>query len=266
MAIARPSVRDELARFAVGAGVRLHVETHAEASREGEAIAVLASLDGATYETYDALAGGRDGRGGDPERARRFLAASVVEDLEGVGFGSEVERYGSLAGWFLRHPHAGRLADLVVPEYLEHELPDDGELEAVEQAVYAVLDEQDPGKNPYESSHREGCEREIWADRDAEKLLEPHEIDAKVSVEKRCRGCRADRRLYARVIKVLGSGAWVDVARRALQRSSYLEQNPDAIQVTPARDWLFVLIARAEVSKRDAYLSWKAADEAKGKR
>ena len=266
MAIARTSVRDELARFAVGPGVRLLVETHAEASTEGEAVVVCASLDGATYETYDALAGGRDGRGGDPERARRFLAASVVEDLEGVELGSEIERYGSLASWILRNPHAGRMADVVVPAYLEAELPDDAELEAVEQAVYIVLDEQDPGKNPYESSHREGCEREIWADRDAEQLLAPEAVDPEAISERKCPGCRADRRLYARAIKVLGSGAWVDVARRALQRSAYLEQNPGAIDVTPARDWLYVLIARAEVSKRDAYLSWKAADEARSQR
>ncbi len=258
------SARDELARFAVGPGVRLCLEAHAGAARAGEGILVCSSLDADTYEAFDVLANGLDGRGGDQRRAYRFLAASVAEHFLGVEFAREFARYGSIRSWFLCHPDAGRLADAIMPEYLEVELPDELDVEAVEAAVYLVLDEQDPTKNPYGSSHREGCERDIWADRDTERLLDPLEIDAGVIPENRCGGCLADRRLYARAIKRLGSGSWVDLARRLLQRSSYLEQNPAAMRTTSARDWLFVEIARAEVSKRDAYLSWQAGQQGGG--
>ncbi len=159
------SARDELARFAVGPGVRLCLEAHAGAARAGEGILVCSSLDADTYEAFDVLANGLDGRGGDQRRAYRFLAASVAEHFLGVEFAREFARYGSIRSWFLCHPDAGRLADAIMPEYLEVELPDELDVEAVEAAVYLVLDEQDPRRGRRRADHdacdttRDGTQR-----------------------------------------------------------------------------------------------------------
>lgn len=249
------ALHEALNRHAVGPEVRLRIGAHDGPDRT---TLVCRALDAATFEAYERLTER------DPSLARRHLAGAVVDRFEGVDISREIAEFGSLGLWFLRHPWGSRLADDLVPEYLEVELPEQEDLDAVQFAAYAILDEQSPDRNPYEQDHREGCGHEIWADRDEWKLLDPMQVDPDVKAsEGKCRGCLADRKLYLRIIKAQGTGEWVSVARGAFARSRLLEQFPPAFAITSARDWLYVEIVRSELAKREAYLNWQSAEKSR---
>ena len=112
-------------------------------------------------------------------------------------------------------------------------------------------------RNPYEFAyHAEGCDEDVWYDREQNELLDEDEI-----ADRECSACDAEYRLWAQIIEDANDaffGFWAFELLRLNDQVEVFGMKPSDLN---GRDWDGLRAVRAEINRRRIYNEWKASQK-----